>query len=213
MESSRQTHIKPKNIGIYGGTFDPVHLGHISLAFEIMEARLLDEVWFCPAYINPSKEQQKTPTSPEHRLKMLQMAIEKEPRFRINDMELLRQAPSYTVDTLKILVAAQMEKNNPDRFFLIMGEDTAQNFYRWRNPEEIITLATLLIGRRSLIADSEKWHGTIAIQEALRYGFTQTRIMDISSSEIRERIAKKLYCGHLLQEKVLDYIILNQLYS
>lgn len=213
MESNQQTDQKPKSIGIYGGTFDPVHLGHISLAFEIMEARHLDEVWFCPAYINPIKEHQKTPTSPEHRLNMLQMSIEREPRFRINDMELRRQEPSYTVDTLRILAAAQKEKNDPDQFFLIIGEDTAKDFYRWRKPEEIITLATLLIGRRTLLAKPEKWEGTVAIQEALRYGFTETRIMDISSSEIRERISKKLYCGHLLQEKVLDYIILNQLYS
>lgn len=213
MQNERKMDLKPKNIGLYGGTFDPVHLGHISLAFEIMEARHLDEVWFCPAYINPIKEDQRTPTSPEHRLNMLQMSIERVPRFRINDMELRRQEPSYTVETLRMLAAAQKEKKDPDRFFLIMGEDTAKDFYRWREPEEIISLATLLVGRRTFLSDSEMWQGTIAIQEALRSGLTQTRMMDISSTEIRKRISKKLYCGHLLQEKVLDYILLNQLYS
>jgi nicotinate-nucleotide adenylyltransferase len=203
----------PKHIGIFGGTFDPVHLGHISLAFEIMEARRLDEVWLCPAFINPLKGYQKPSSSPEHRLKMLQMVIQEEPRFRINDIELRRKEPSYTIDTLREFTNDQKEKKYPDQFYFIMGEDAAKNFYRWRAPEEIISLATILIGGRASPTIEDNWQGSVKVQDALKFGFTPTRMMEISSSEIRNRLSKKLYCGHLLQGKVLDYIIINHLYS
>ncbi|MBA3816956.1 MAG: nicotinate (nicotinamide) nucleotide adenylyltransferase, partial [Parachlamydiaceae bacterium] len=164
--------IKAKNIGIYGGSFDPVHLGHVSLAYEIMEARHLDEVWFCPAFINPFKHNKEPSASPEDRLKMLQIAIAGESRFHLNDIELQRSASSYTVDTLQALVGSQKGKKNPDQFSLIMGEDTAKDFYRWREPEKILELATILIGKRSSMIDAENWKGTAPIQKALQQGLT-----------------------------------------
>lgn len=208
-----QVDLKARNIGVYGGTFDPVHLGHISLAFEIMESRHLDEVWFCPALINPFKEGQSIPIAPQHRLNMLQIAIEGEPRFRINEVELFRQGPSYTIDTLRTLIANEKKNKARLNFYLIIGEDAAKDFHKWREAEEIIRLAKILIGKRTPLIESESWQGSIKVQNALRMGITPTRIMEISSTEIRERLSKGMFCGHLLQRKVLDYIILNDLYS
>lgn len=201
-----------KKIGIYGGSFDPVHLGHINLAVEIMEAHKLDEVWFCPALINPHKMEGRA-RSPEDRLNMLKLVVEGVPHFRIIDNELRRKGPSYTIDTLHELINAQAGKPDPDHFYLIIGDDAAKSFHRWHLPEEIVKLVPLLIGSRGPSKDLEDIQGSPLIVEAIKKGSTPTRVMDISSTEIRRRLSKKMYCGHLLQGKVLDYILSNQLYS
>jgi nicotinate-nucleotide adenylyltransferase len=202
-----------KKIGIFGGSFDPIHLGHLNLAIEMLEAHHLDEVWFCPAGRNPHKEDQH-PVDASHRLKMIQLAIEKDPRFRICDLEIKRQGLSYTVDTLKKLHALQLEKGEQTSFYLIIGKDAARNFHRWHEPEVIIELARLLVGERrdETLLPSEEYQGSPAVVKAILEGLTSTRIMEISSTEIRERLLNKKYCYHLLPGKVLDYILTNHLY-
>lgn len=201
-----------KLIGIYGGSFDPIHLGHLNLATEMMEAHNLDEVWFCPVACSPHKSR-KAPVSSEHRLNMLRLAIEEEPRFSISEIEIERDGLSYTVDTLKELVASQAGKEDPDTFALIIGEDSAENFHRWHQPEEIVKLAKLLVGSRP---DSEKkeggFQGDSSVVEALEKGLTKTRVMEISSKDIRKRLLNKKYCYHLVPGKVMDYINTNHLY-
>lgn len=200
-----------KNTGIYGGTFDPIHFGHISLALEMMEKKGLDEVWFIPANTNPFKSNALS-TSNEHRLNMLKLAIEDIPNFFINEIELQREGPSYTIETLRAL-KSQEGTNHQNHYFLIIGEDAAEDFSKWRNPEEIISLATILVGGRISSTTFKDKNGVSNIQKALDNGRTPTRILEISSTEIRDRVSKGLYCGHLLPRKVLDYIILNDLYS
>lgn len=190
-------------IGIFGGTFDPIHYGHINLALEMMEAHHLDEVWFCPANLNPLKLTAH-PISVQHRLKMLQLALEDIPGCRINDIELKRPGPSYTIDTLRTLVAQEKSK-----FCLIIGDDAASHFPQWRDPAEIVKLVPVFIGRRSLESLPQM---DPAIYETLAKGATETRLMEISGTEIRQRLAQGLYCGHLLPAKVLDYIYANKLY-
>jgi nicotinate-nucleotide adenylyltransferase len=201
-----------KTIGIYGGSFDPIHFGHINLAVEMMEIHNLDEVWFCPAKINPHKLPEQ-PTPPEHRLQMLKLAIEDNPRFRILDVEIMRKDPSYTIDTLRELLATEKGKAEPHCFRLILGDDAARNFYRWHQPDEIVKLVPLLIGRRRLSNGLEDIAGGNLIHEAIKNGITPTRIMEISGTEIRERLRKHLYCKHLVPAKVLDYIYFYHLYS
>lgn len=201
-----------KKIGIYGGSFDPIHHGHINLAVEMIEAHQLDEVQFCPSFINPNKIRGSA-ASANQRLDMLNLAIADEPKFRVLDLELCREGPSYTIDTLHELMASQAGRPDPDHFFLIIGDDAAQHFYRWRQPEEIVKLATLLVGRRSLSSACNDLKGSSApLIEAVHKGLTLTRILEISSSEIRKRLAKRQYCGHLVHSKVLDYIRLHHLY-
>lgn len=166
-------------IGVFGGTFDPVHFGHIQLALSVFEKGGFDQILWIPAKINPLKA--ASPVSSKHRLQMLQIALKELPFFKILDLELHREGPSYTVDTLKLL-----KNEHPDtQFRLILGEDAIKEFHKWKNPEEIEKIAPPLVGPRT----------------------------EISATDIRDRLSRGLYCGHLLPAKVLDYIALNGLYS
>lgn len=196
-------------IGIFGGTFDPIHFGHLNLAVEMLEKRSLDEVWFCPARINPHK-QNETPTSPVHRLEMVRMAVESHPRFRLLPIEVAREGPSYTYDTMRWLVDQEKDKEHPNRFSLILGEDALEGFFRWNRVEDLVELVPLLIGSRN--GSPSELDGPPDILEAIRKGLTPTRIMDISATEVRRRLQHGLYCGHLVPKEVLDYIKKHELY-
>lgn len=199
-------------VGVYGGTFDPIHFGHLNLAIEIMEAHHLDEVWFCPAQISPHK-QKMTPTPVHHRLAMLELALCDIPNFKVLDIETKRQGPSFTIDTLRELIAIENQYSNQKEFYLILGDDSLPEFSRWHLPEEIIKLVPLLIGRRSSQCQSLEFKGNPAICEAIRNGLTPTRLMEISGTEIRQRLQQGKYVGHLLPAKVMDYIYKHHLYS
>lgn len=197
-----------KKIGIYGGSFDPIHLGHLNLATEIMEAHHLDEVLFCPAASNPLKKQEAYASS-FHRLNMLKLAIEHEHRFLVTDIEIERQGASYTIETLK-QVKTLLGDN---QLFLILGEDAARTFHQWHQPEEIIQLATLLVGCRHKNSGEQKpFQGSSTIINAITRGLTPTRVMEISATDIRQRLSEKKNCYHLLPMKVMDYIINHDLY-
>jgi len=205
-----------KKIGLYGGSFDPIHVGHLNLATEIMEAHHLDEVWFCPTAINPHKTEQD-PVSADHRLNMIDLAIENEPRFKISEIEIQREGISYTIDTLNELSEIQksQDSENPITFALILGEDSARNFHKWHKPEEIVERVSIYTGSRTDFKKNnagEPFQGSSNIKKALEKGLTKTRLLDISSKEIRERLLNKKYCYHLVPAKVMDYIIANHLY-
>ena len=195
-------------IGLFGGTFNPVHCGHLNLALELKERCLLKEVWWIPAQISPIRRDEP-PVEGHHRLNMLSLALEDISDFRINDFELKRPGPSYTIDTLKEL----LKKN--ERYVLILGEDTVLHFNEWKSSEEIVRYIPLLIGcrrradlRRQLRALKMKE----SVEEGIQRGLVETSLMEISSTEIRKRIKKKLYCRHLVPSKVIDYIYENELY-
>lgn len=198
-----------QKIGLFGGTFNPVHYGHLNLAVEMLEKHALDAVWFCPAQINPLRTDEP-PIPAEHRLAMLQLATEKAPYFEVIDVEVKRPGPSYTVDTLRGLT-----QQHPDtEFYLILGEDAVQGFLGWKVPQEIVSLAQPLVGCRSKEAiDLAPLVADPVVYAAVKKGVTCTSVIDISSTEIRARLAKGLYCGHLLPEKIVDYIYTNHLYS
>jgi nicotinate-nucleotide adenylyltransferase len=202
--------MKKKTIGIYGGSFNPIHLGHLNLAYEMLEIHRLHEILFCPTGCHP--HQKELSVSASHRLNMIQLAIEEEPRFRISDIEIYKQDPCYTIDTLNAFIAAEQDKKKPPSFALILGEDTAHDFWTWRQPEEIIETAQLLVGRRTHSQDASAFRGNPAIVAAIEKGLTDTRIMEISSQEIRHRLFDRQPCAHLLPRKVMDYIYTNHLY-
>lgn len=201
-----------KVIGIYGGTFDPIHLGHLNLALEILEIHHLDEIWFCPTNVNPHKQQTKS-VPIHHRLEMVKLAIQGIPNFSILEVEAHREGPSYTIDTLRELCKKEELQENPKSFRLILGDDAIPHFSYWREPEEIIKLAPILIGRRSCNSLLPELNAAPEIVQAIEKGFTSTRVLDISSTAIRKRLISGLYCGHLLPGKVMDYIYANKLYS
>lgn len=196
-------------IGLYGGTFDPIHLGHINLAVELAELRGLDEVWFCPAQSNPHKTDIPG-GSMSQRMAMVQVAVQDIPNFKVIDNEARRPAPSYTIDTLKELKEAY--PNND--FYLLLGEDSISGFFRWYQLPELLGIAKIFTGSRTGEFDKNRYSGEDQrVLAALVEGLTQTRLMDISATMIRDRLSRGLYCGHLLPGKVIDYIKQNGLYS
>ncbi len=203
--------MKRKKIGLFGGTFDPIHCGHLNLVFELFEKKKLDQVWFIPAQINPLKTQ-SPPASIEQRLAMVQLAIQDIPAFHLKDLEKERPPPSYTIDTLRSFIAEEALSQTPHQFYLLMGEDSVPGFMQWHMPEEIVKLVPLLIGSRSGIWQYEMNDFSLPIREALQEGLVETRLMDISGTDIRKRFAEGLYCGHLLPSPVLHYIQKHRIY-
>jgi nicotinate-nucleotide adenylyltransferase len=198
-------------VGFYGGSFDPVHFGHVSLAIDMMEAHHLDEIWFCPAQVNPHKQEDQ-PLASHHRLAMLEIALREIPHFKILEMEIKRKGPSYTLDTLRELIEQEKKNQIPKEFSLILGDDSIPHFFQWHQPKEIVRLVPLLIGRRNFQDITPLLKGDPEICAAIRKGFTRTRIMEISATDIRQRIYNGLYVGHLLPAKVIDYIYEHHLY-
>lgn len=195
-----------KKIGIFGGTFDPIHFGHLNLALSILEKHKLEEIWWIPVKINPLKL--KHPTADFHRLAMLKLALEHLPFFKILELELRHNDTSYTIETIKIL-RAQFPSY---RFYLLLGDDALLHFMNWKSPLEIIQLAPPLIGSRKYekCPDLSLPH---ELQKIFQRGWTRIPLLEISSTELRKRVKNNLYCEHLAPAKTLDYIREYQLYS
>ncbi len=193
-------------IGIYGGTFDPVHYGHLLLAETCREACSLDEVWFLPAQISPHKlDVQVSP--PVARVDMLEFAIAAMPEFKVVRMEVDRPGPSYTVETLE-----QIRKDRPeDELFLFLGADSVTDFPTWRDPARISELATLVVvnrGReapRPLPADLVRPGGR-GVVEVTMPG------IDLSASDIRRRVAEGKSIRFHVPRPVEHYIREKRLY-
>ncbi len=200
-----------KRVGLLGGSFDPIHMGHLNLAFELMEKKALDEVWFIPAQTNPFKTE-APPIAIEHRLAMVALAIEGIPQFHLNSVEKNRLPPSYTFHTLQYFIEQKIRENSLFDFFLLLGEDSLYGFMDWYNVEEIVQMIPLLIGSRSgnYLEEHQQW--SPAVREAIEQGLISTSLMDISSTQIRNRLTHTLYCGHLLPAPVLQYIQTHGLY-
>src|SRR6266566_266742 len=130
-------------IGVFGGTFDPVHLGHLILAEQCREQGRLDQVWFVPAASPPHKQEQAL-TLFAQRVEMLALAIAGQPAFRIDELEKDRTGPSYTVHTLE-----EIKRRHPDaELFLPIGSDTLLDLAHWYQPARIVALAEVLVTHR-----------------------------------------------------------------
>ena len=191
-------------VGFFGGSFDPIHLGHINLAIRILELKELDQILFCPALLSPTKQKTPPRASAHHRLNMLRLSLEGLTECIPYEAELMRPPPSYTIDSIRKLEG--MER------YLILAEDAAYELDQWKDGEELLDLAPPIIGTR-FGADLEKLQRLPQnIRLKVEAGMCSIPTLDISSTEIRDRIGKRLYCGHLLNGKVLDYIHQNGLY-
>jgi nicotinate-nucleotide adenylyltransferase len=203
--------MKQENIGFYGGTFDPIHLGHLNLLVELKEARHLDEVWVCPAGCSPFK-QEGLAAAAEHRLSMARLATADIPFVKVLEVELSKTGPSYTIDTLNALSEQMKAERRDVRLHLMLGDDSITSLPGWKQIDRLVTDYPLLIGKRL------KTFPTIdqfpsSIYSAIERGLTPTSLFEISATQIRTRLLAGLYCGHLLHSKVLDYIHFHQLYS
>ena len=182
-------------LGVFGGTFDPVHVGHLAIANAALESIPLDRVLFVIARRSPLKE--RGPVAGEvDRLRMLELAIAGEPRFAVSRVELDREGPSYTVETLERLAGA-------DDLFLILGSDAIADFPQWKDPERIAKLATLVVAERPG-APTRVGDTPIVPFDAPR--------LDISSRELRARAARGRSLRYLVPEPVWKHIEARGLY-
>ncbi len=196
-------------IGIYGGTFAPVHLGHVRAAEEFFRQMELDLLYIIPTAVPPHK-QIDTADEPHHRLKMCELAFGGMERVFVSDMEIARGGKSYTVDTLRTLAGEDR------RLFLLMGTDMMLTLDKWREPEEIFRLCYPIYMRRE---NDPIIEGQIVAKNKeylAKYGKIVRRVpmefVDVSSTVVRERVRAGLPIGDLVPAAVADYIKENKLY-
>jgi len=182
-------------IGIYGGTFNPVHHGHLILARQALEEFKLDRLIFVPAAESPFKIQNHTAPAGD-RLAMLRLAIAGEDRFSVDPLEIERGGISYSIDTVKMFRSRDPEAE----LFFLVGEDNADRLTEWHRFEELKKLVCFVVLSRSEDFESSE------------YPVVQRRI-EISSTEIRNRVAKQESITYLVPESVKRYIEQHQLYQ
>ncbi|HAY77348.1 MAG TPA: nicotinate (nicotinamide) nucleotide adenylyltransferase [Gemmatimonadetes bacterium] len=180
-----------RRVGIFGGSFDPPHMGHVSVAREVLEALALDELVWVPAFCSPHKLEAKQ-TAPIIRLDMVREATLDEPRFLVDDCEIVRKGLSYTVDTLREIKGGAGGESS--EILLIMGADQYAFFDRWREPQSIRELAKIVVLDRE---------GRTGVEEVGVLRVPVKRV-DISSTEVRARIA----CGDSVRGWVPDGVAL-----
>ena len=193
-------------IGIFGGSFDPVHNAHLALARLALTELRLDELLWVPVGQPWQKRRDVTPAT--HREAMVRLAIEGEPRFALSRIETCRSGPSYTVDTVRELQAVRPGM----KWFLVIGQDQYAGFHTWQGWQELLGLVTLAVANRaanrpdaSLAADPQVLrvpHAAVALP-----------MMDISSTDIRERLAHGRGIDDLVPESVARYIARHHLYQ
>jgi nicotinate-nucleotide adenylyltransferase len=208
-------------IGIFGGSFNPPHFGHLILAERTREILKLDKIIFVPAYIPPHKKRIHI-VDPVHRLKMLKLAIEGNEHFGISDIEIKRGGTSFTYDTLLHLT----EKHRNAKLYLIIGMDNYYDFNHWKNYNQIFDLCQVVVmkrvfnhcegsGKHQMLRgmhpkSSDPNNGDNIDKE--KFVFLGTPLLDISSTETRKRVKTQKPIDYFVPEKVKKYIEKNSLY-
>ncbi len=211
-------------IGIFGGTFDPIHWGHLRSAEEVGETYRLDRVYFIPASIPPHKPGQTTTPAPD-RLRMVRLAVAGNPRFAVSTVELARPGLSYSVDTIRQF-AGKMQKR--DALYFIIGLDAFREIGTWKNYQEIFALCNFIVTSRPGSRESDPLKGTgVAVKKLFCYDLRRknyrhrsgTRIyfieltdIAISASEIRALVRQGKSIRYLVPSSVERYIMQRGLY-
>lgn len=213
------TTAKQAPIGLFGGTFDPIHLGHTHIAEELVSALALESMQFIP---NNHPVYRKEPeTSAQDRLTMVKLATAKHPKFTVNECEIHRPGPTYTIDTLR-----EIRRDNPKQpICLILGRDVFAKMSTWHEWESLIELVHLIsINRPNVQLPMDDWmqnllklhevfdHQQLQIKSSgyiLQFEMTP---MDISATEIRNKLQRKEDVTQLIHSDVLDYIQQHHLY-
>lgn len=195
-------------LGVFGGTFDPVHYGHLVAAEEVRYRLRLDKVLFVPAGMPPHKlDHDITPT--RHRLAMLELAIASNPGFALSRVDIDRHGPCYTVDTLALL---HEEYGPGTELFFLMGMDSLADLLTWKEPERLIRLAWIVaVGRPRFQADVDELDKVLP-GAAERICIVDTPLMEVSSSDIRQRVREGAPIRYQVPEAVEAYIRAHRLY-
>lgn len=200
-----------ERIGVFGGSFDPVHIGHLIIAQDALEQLELDRVIFVPAAISPHKQDQQ-PTEGRHRFEMLKRATADNLKFEVSDLELLRGGVSYTVDTME----HQQEAHPNAELFFIVGFDSLRKMHHWHRVERLFEICTVVpFGRGGEDPDmvlaesglSNDW------KKKLSDRLIRVHEVEVSASEIRMRIAEGLSIQTLVPPEVAMYIAEHNLYA
>lgn len=196
-----------KRIGVFGGSFDPVHLGHLVLAEAARTELLLDQVIFVPAGQSPFKGSQPL-LKKEERLFMLEEAVKGNPFFFISTEELERKPPSYTIETMEYFSRLYPDPEN--ELYLLIGGDHLESFHLWRDYRRLLTLCRLGVGARP---GSERRLPSIVNDFKEQVTFFSNPLIALSSQEIKEKIRAGKSVRYLLPEGVREYILKHRLYT
>lgn len=184
---------------VFGGSFDPIHRAHTALASEVLRRGIADEVWFMVSPQNPHKRTMNL-TDENVRLRMVQLAVAGEPRFKACDFEFTLPRPSYTLNTLDAI-----EKKHPDRaFMLLIGADNWSKFDRWYKGDEILSRFPVIVYPRESQEQPPLPHGVLWLASPL---------YDISSTLVRCRVSQGLDVADMVAPAVSEYIQTNNLYK
>jgi nicotinate-nucleotide adenylyltransferase len=191
-----------KEYGFFGGSFDPIQFGHLNLIIEIKEKLNLQKILICPASITPFKMKNPPKTKAKDRLEMLRIALKNLKDFEIIELEIKQEKVSYTIDTLNIL------KNNYKKLRLIITEEALLTFHLWKDYKKVLEIAPPIVGvRNKYLKEFKSENFTLTSKN-----FVKTNIFEISSTDVRQRLKKRIYASHLVPKEVLDYIYQRKLY-
>jgi nicotinate-nucleotide adenylyltransferase len=199
-----------KKVGIMGGTFNPIHNGHLFLAEHAYEQAGLENVLFMPS-MNPPHKDVMTVESAEHRFNMVRLAINNNSHFILSDLEHKRSGLTYTSDTLKVL----KDKEPDTEYYFIVGADSLMMMSHWMDPQTVFRLSTIITGGREQCS-KEQLEAQVRYLENAYKGkiiLLDMPIMEISSELIRERVANKKSIRYYVPDNVVSYINENKLYT
>ena len=186
-------------VGLFGGTFDPVHHGHIHLCLELQQACQLSDIWVVPTSISPLRTH-APPIAFHHRLEMTQLAFQHLPFVHVMDWDQL--APCYTINIVKHALTLTEE------LYLLLGEDCLETLAQWHDIDTLLHLTKVCIGTRT----HQKLHIPKKFKKIVEESLVCIPQLDISSSWIRKKLQSKAYVRHLVPQEVLDYIQTHNLY-
>ncbi|SUA48798.1 nicotinate-nucleotide adenylyltransferase [Neisseria zoodegmatis] len=201
-----------KKIGLFGGTFDPIHNGHIHIARAFADELALDMVVFLPAGNPYHKKEEQTRTDARHRLAMTELAISDDPRFAASDCDIIREGATYTFDTVQIF----RQQFPSAQLWWLLGSDSLLQLHTWKKWQTLVNQTHIAVAARegdNIAQAPHELHGWIG--SALQNGslhLLQTPMYNISSTEIRRRIRNGEPVSGLIDPRVENYIARNHLY-
>lgn len=193
-------------LGLLGGTFDPIHLVHLFMGEVAADELKLDKVIYMPAGMPPHKIRDPI-TAPAHRLSMTRAALQEAPRFEVSDLELYRNTPSYTIDTVKSLLA---DAERGTELYLIIGSDSLLELHTWKDQEELLSLVRLAVYPRPGHAPDAT---SIPGRDRVTFLHADDLAFNLSSTTIRDRVREGRSIRYLVPRPVEQYIRQNGLYG
>ena len=186
-------------LGILGGTFDPIHVGHLRMAEVVREKMRLEKIIFVPSNLPPHKSASSL-TSSENRFQMVRLAIERNPFFEISSFEIKRPGKSYTIDTVKYFFSIYPTS----KIFFIIGFDALSTLHKWKSIEEVLKIVEFVVVNRP---------GDFKEKKNIKHHSVSMPGIDISSSNIRQLMKTKKSIRYLIPEPVREYMEQNNLYK